>query len=221
MDRAKFFAAAKPMFGGGYSQGQVEGIDAILDAWDASKLVDERWLAYMFATGFHETGGKFVASVESLNYSVDGLMKTFGRHRISAAQCKALGRSGSRPADQVAIANAIYGGSWGKENLGNTEDGDGWKYRGRGLVQITGRANYGKYGLTTNPDLAKEIKTAARVMVDGMVNGRFTGKKLAQFFTISKADPVGARATINGDDMAEKIAGHYHKFDAALKAANA
>lgn len=221
MDRAKFFARVKPMFGGDYSAGEIAGIDAILDAWDQSKSTDERWLAYMFATAYHETGAKLVASVESLNYSADGLMKTFGRHRISAADCKKYGRSATKAADQQAIANLIYGGQWGRDNLGNTEPGDGWNFRGRGLVQITGRANYAKYGLTANPDLAADIKTAAWVMVDGMVNGRFTGAKLAQFFTTSKNDPVNARTIINALDHADKIAGYHRQFESAIKAANA
>jgi predicted chitinase len=42
----------------------------------------------------------------------------------------------------VAIANIIYGGEWGRKNLGNTQPGDGWRFRGGGLPQITGRANY-------------------------------------------------------------------------------
>lgn len=82
---------------------------------------------------------------ESLNYSVEGLMSTFGRHRISAADCQRLGRKKGEgplsPQRQEALANILYGGEWGRVNLGNTMPGDGWKFRGYGPKQITGRAN--------------------------------------------------------------------------------
>lgn len=91
-----------------------------------------------------ESGG-FKTFRESLNYSVDGLMKTFGRHRISAADCQKYGRKAGQSANQEGIANAVYGGKWGADNLGNTEAGDGWRFIGRGLKQLTGRENYTKY----------------------------------------------------------------------------
>lgn len=78
---------------------------------------------------------------ESLNYSVDGLLKTFGRHRISEADARRLGRSPGHPADQEALANILYGGDWGARNLGNTQPGDGWRFKGYGPKQLTGRAN--------------------------------------------------------------------------------
>ncbi|MDC8803923.1 hypothetical protein PRZ61_10795 [Halomonas pacifica] len=78
---------------------------------------------------------------ENLNYSVAGLLKTFGRHRITKAQAQRYGRSQGRPADQQAIANIIYGGEWGRRNLGNTAPGDGWRHRGMGPIQLTGKAN--------------------------------------------------------------------------------
>jgi putative chitinase len=79
---------------------------------------------------------------ESLNYSVEGLLKTFGRHRISEQQCRALGRSGARPANQRMIANILYGGEFGRKNLGNVHPDDGWTFRGQGLKQLTGRYNH-------------------------------------------------------------------------------
>lgn len=119
-------------------------------------------LANFFGQAMHESGLK--PTVENLNYSVDGLMVTFSRIRISADDCKKYGRSSAHPANQEAIANTVYGGEWGKKNLGNIQQGDGWKFRGRGIFQITGRSNYEaltkyskKLGLTadyiSNPDL--------------------------------------------------------------------
>lgn len=96
-------------------------------------------LSHFFGQASHESNLK--PTVENLNYSVAGLLSTFGRHRISEADARKYGR-GTKAADQEGIANAVYGGSWGKTNLGNTVYGDGWKYRGRGIFQITGKANY-------------------------------------------------------------------------------
>jgi len=93
----------------------------------------------------HESGGLSTLT-ESLNYSVDALLKIFGRHRISEADAKRHGRFLSQRANQEAIANLIYGGDWGRKHLGNTQPGDGWRFRGRGLKQLTGRDNYKRCG---------------------------------------------------------------------------
>lgn len=96
--------------------------------------------AHFLAQIDHESNG-FRTSRENLNYAVDALLKMFPR-RIDPADARRFGRMPGQPANQEAIANAIYGGEWGAKNLGNTEEGDGWKFIGRGLIQITGRANY-------------------------------------------------------------------------------
>lgn len=123
--------------------------------------IDSRMrMAAFLANACHETGG-FARLTESLNYSVAGLKKTFGRHRISLAECERYGRKPGRPADQQAIANIVYGGAWGRKNLGNTHPGDGWRFRGSGLMQTTGRANFnalaaaGLPGVVANPDLLR------------------------------------------------------------------
>lgn len=97
-------------------------------------------LSAFFGQAMHES--KLKPTTESLNYSVEGLLNTFGRHRITVQDANKYGRLGNRPANQEMIGNIIYGGEWGKKNLGNTQIGDGWKYRGRGIFQITGRSNY-------------------------------------------------------------------------------
>lgn len=84
--------------------------------------------------------------VENLNYASDALLKKFSRKRISYEQAMRYGRSQTQSAKQQTIANCIYGGQWGKDNLGNTKDGDGWLFRGRGPIQLTGRENWGKFG---------------------------------------------------------------------------
>lgn len=82
---------------------------------------------------------------ESLNYSTEALIAKFGRHRISEAQARQYGRNAQHPANQEALANILYGGTWGATNLGNTEPGDGWKFKGYGPKQLTGRRNQSKF----------------------------------------------------------------------------
>lgn len=105
--------------------------------------------------------------------------------------------------------------------LGNTPeaDGDGVKYAGRGLVQLTGRRNYAAAGeylgidLLGNPDLALDLRHAAEILAWGMETGAFTGKKLADYLG---NDYRNARRIINGMDRADLIAGYAASFEAAL-----
>jgi putative chitinase len=89
----------------------------------------------------HESG-RFEHVVESLNYSVGRLTAVFGPRRISAGDAARYGRTAEREADEAAIADLVYGGDWGARNLGNTNPGDGWRYRGHGWIQVTGRGNH-------------------------------------------------------------------------------
>ncbi|MBU1307413.1 MAG: hypothetical protein KKF33_18065, partial [Alphaproteobacteria bacterium] len=86
---------------------------------------------------------------------------------------------------------------------------------------LTGKGRYARfaallgYDLVANPDLLLDVKIAASVMVIGLVQGEFTGVKLAD----GVPDFVAARACVNGDGAAngKKIAGYAEKFLAALK----
>lgn len=97
-------------------------------------------LSHFFSQIKTESGLKPID--ENLNYSVESLISLFGRHRISISDAKKYGRTATQKANQEMLANILYGGEWGKKYLGNTEPGDGWKFKGRGFKQITGRANY-------------------------------------------------------------------------------
>jgi len=101
----------------------------------------------MFLGQIHVETGGFRTSVESLNYAYDSpMMRNFIRWgRISDADAKKFGRTADHPAHQNALANILYGGEFGRKNLGNTQPGDGWKFRGRGLKQLTGRDNYRRF----------------------------------------------------------------------------
>lgn len=112
------------------------------------------------------------------------------------------------------------------KRLGNTQPGDGARYKGRGYVQLTGRANYASMGsqmglgnaLIDDPDRALDPLTAYRVMSLGMRKGFFTHKKLADFINANGADYLGARRIINGQDQADKIRGYSVILESALRA---
>jgi hypothetical protein len=113
------------------------------------------------------------------------------------------------------------------KNLGNTQPGDGYLFRGRGFVQITGRANYDRLGkalgisdqLVKNPDMVLDPATAYKIMSLGMRQGLFTGKKLGDYINQSGCDYVNARRIINRLDRAEQIAGYAKKIESVLRSA--
>ena len=106
---------------------------------------------------------------ENLNYSVEGLLKTFGRHRISEADARKFGRSPQHAADQESLANILYGGKFGADNLGNTQPGDGWKFRGYGPKQLTGRSNQTLFGQAMGLTV-EQVPTYVRTPEGGMMS---------------------------------------------------
>jgi len=86
---------------------------------------------------------------------------------------------------------------------------------GRGLVQITWKKNYDKFGIS-KPEDALTWPVALRVMFDGMVTGEFTGKSLMDYFNHRANDPLRARRIINGLDRAATVKSYYLAFLEAL-----
>ncbi|HEJ7241542.1 MAG: glycoside hydrolase family 19 protein [Serratia marcescens] len=117
--------------------------------------------AMFIAQTGHESQG-FTRLAESFNYTPAALLTTFG-NRISRDQAAMLGRTADHPARQEAIANLVYQGRYG-----NKLPGDGWKFRGHGLIQITFLDNHKACGkalgldLVANPDLLMVDVNAAR-----------------------------------------------------------
>ena len=111
---------------------------------------------------------------------------------------------------------------------GNTCQGDGPKYCGRGYVQLTWKANYEKAGkkcgvdLVAYPDKAMQPDIAAKIMRQGMDEGWFTGKSFNSYLPnkgpATRGQFVLARYIINGTDKAAKIADHALEFQRALHA---
>lgn len=135
-------------------------------------FTDPRAIAEMLALTNYETGG-YSKTVENLKYSDPSRLLKMFKEVTTLDQAKQLVGMG-----EVAIANVVYGGGKGK-SLGNTEPGDGYKYRGRGFVQLTGKDNYARTGnalgidLVNNPQLLSEDPNVmAQVAVDFYKNSK-------------------------------------------------
>lgn len=100
-----------------------------------------------------------------------------------------------------------------------------YPYVGMGYVQLTWDYNYRKAGdklgvdFLKNPKLLLDPKYAAPILVIGMQEGWFTGKKLSDYITLQKSDFKNARRIVNGMDKADLIAGYAEKYDKMLLAA--
>lgn len=224
LNRERFFARVKqgPMFGGTLTQDQVVGMDAILDACPPALGTDE--LAYCFGTTRREAGPPMLPTIENLTYSSAARIRTVWPKRFPTDRDAA-----PYVRSPQALANKVYGG-----RLGNVHPGDGWTFRGRGLVQATGRDNARRattrlrqlgYLLPTEdleetPDLMLRHDIAAAMMFVGMSEGWYTGRKLGHYFGPGRADAYQAREIINGLDHAGEIEGFWAAFRAALIAAD-
>lgn len=181
IDPAAFFTAVRVrLFNGVLTQGQVDGINAVLAEWGARGHTDPRWLAYALATTKHETNST-MQPVREAYY---------------------LGEP--EPAESYRKTLRYY------------------PFYGRGMVQLTWESNYRRMSalvgadLVTDPDKALEPAISAAILIEGMVHGDFTGRKLSDYFNDTVDDPEGARAIVNGSDRAEQIAALYRGFLDAL-----
>ena len=130
--------------------------DPLTTAMDNFAVITPTRQAHFIAQIGHESGS-FARLTENLNYSAEGLLKTWPS-RFDKATASAAARNPER------IANIVYGG-----RMGNVNPGDGWKYRGRGLIQLTGRENYRQAAnslgleLLVHPELLEHPGEAAMV----------------------------------------------------------
>lgn len=197
MNHKAFFDYIRlPLFKGEISQAHVDGINTILEAWAKVGDGEPRHLAYILATAHHETGRTFLP------------LKETGT------------ATNPNPADSLVkqrLTKAFNAGklTWVKK--------DYWSggFFGRGYVQLTHKYGYEKAGkklgldLVSDPAKAMIPEIAALILIRGMQEGWFTGKKLADY----PFDFVASREIVNGKDRAVLIADYALNYLEAIKAA--
>ncbi len=219
MNRAEFYKKLRKrdndLFGSRLSQKQVDGMEAILNACEKAAC-SQAQTAYILSTAHGETGAAMQAKRENMNYSAKRIAQIFGAHRRQGYTPQQLARK------PELLANTVYGGEWGKKNLGNTQPGDGWRFRGWGIGQWTGRHNTQRVANDTGIDVMSKPEALddpvlnGQLLVSWMMSGKATGLKLSQFVNSSSKNYLGARKVWGGAD-ASKYATRAKKFEAALE----
>ena len=191
LDRSTFFGRVRPLFGGTLKQSQVDGMNAILDAWDswlplnADLSPNARWLAYGLGTTFHET----LRTMQPI--------EEYGR---------GAGRDYGIP---DPLTHQVY---YGRGYVQLT-----WKANYQVQSARLGVDLVGSPALALRPDLAADIMLHG--MAAGSFTGRRLGQYFGA--NPAHDDPVNARRIINGTDRAQAIAGYHRAFASAIAAAAA
>lgn len=206
MNRATFFNEIRPMFRKLTAE-QVKGIEGILDAFDLVGDNDQDTLAYALATAFHETGKRMVPLREGFATTDEGA------RRAVAALARKRGPNS---------AVAKYSRATGPYRH---------VYYGRGHVQLTWLENYeasskdAGVDLVKDPDAMLDPVISARVLIRGIMDGRWNGQRkgLSHYEGdddfLSDAEAAEARRTVNVKDKAVLIAGYHRAFYNALEKA--
>lgn len=132
--------------------GSESGKKAMIKAMDDAKVTSPSARAAIMAQVAHESGD-FTTLSENLNYKAPTLLKLFPKKFTSPEDAAQVAAGGPK-----SVAERIYGGRMGNSPEGG---GDGYMFRGRGFVQLTGRQNYTKFGVASNPDSVAEPQAAA------------------------------------------------------------
>lgn len=132
-----------------------EELTAALKNKAISGLIDtKRKLAHFLAQVKQEVGPSMRLE-ENLSYTPKRLKKKFSYFAKHPTEADLYGRTKDHPADQEAIADRAYANRNGN---GNVASGDGWRYRGRGMIQLTGKSNYKSFTTAHNKIWTDDVK---------------------------------------------------------------
>jgi putative chitinase len=166
--------------------GLTAALNTVLPKYDITGT--ERVACFLAQCG-HESGG-FSMFVENLNYSAESLCKVWPK-RFTSATAGAYNRNPEK------IANKVYCDRMGN---GSEASGDGWKYRGRGAIQLTGKDNYTKFSKSCGKSLDETV-AYCETLEGAVASGAYFWKenRLNERF-VDKKDFVGLTKAINGGE---------------------
>ena len=169
--------------------------EAIQEIFPKYEINTPERMAGFIAQCAHESNN-FRSLEENLNYSEDALLRVFGRYFGKAPKASAS----EYARNPEMIANRVYNDEFRKYKMGNTQPGDGWMFRGRGLKQLTGRENYTKFG--------KSVKMSAEQAAEYVATEKGAIESACWFWNNKKlnaiadqCDIVKMTKKINGGDI--------------------
>lgn len=191
------------LFGRKFTPEQVAGIDGIITAFEESGVTDKRVLAYALATAYHETG----------------------KHMSPIKETVMPYHKNKMPTDQEVVdrLNKWARKTGRRSNIYWKIQPNGKSYFGRGQVQLTWLDNYRKssadagYDLVAEPERMLDPVVSAKVLIKGLLDGRWNGRGKGILYYLETNDLKNARRTVNVIDQWEKIAAYYAVFLTALK----
>lgn len=192
-DRDKFFNAVRAdPFGGNLTQGQVDGMNYLLNMWEKhfapyNPNDGTNWLAYCLATAYHETA----ATMEPIAEYGKGSGHSYGEP--------------TGPHNQCYYGRGYVQLTWEDNYI-----------KGEGILRD--KYAHDSCEIHQYPDKMLEHEPSALILFDGSVYGWFTGVSLQNYFNAANGtyDPYNARRVINGTDKADLIAGYFEAFKKAL-----
>jgi Chitinase class I len=208
MNKELFYSTIRKNLFKRLSQAQVDGLNGILEAMDQVGDGDKDTLAYALATAYYETGSRMVPVRE-------------GFATTDAGARRAVNNLAKKRGPNSAVARyAQPAGPYGHV------------YYGRGHVQLTWLENYKNSSadagvdLVKNPDAMLDPVISAKVLIKGLIDGRWSGKRKGLSYYegtddfLDKQEAIAARATVNGSDKASLIASYHDQFYNALTVAD-
>ena len=176
--------------------------------------IDSRTGTCMLLAQLAHESANFTARAENLNYAASALPKVFSAFNATTAQ--KYGRTADHPADQQAIANIAYGNRLGN---GPPITGDGWRFRGRGYIQLTGRALYTAWADTEGIGLDVAV-TLAETVPGAISASIWYWRQRGCIAPAFKGDVEAVTRLVNGPAMLG-LAERRAKYQAALRVASA
>lgn len=183
--------------------------DAIVEIFPKYEINTPERMAGFIAQCAHESNN-FRSLEENLNYSEDALLRVFGRYFGKAPKASAS----EYARNPEMIANRVYNDEFRKYKMGNTQPGDGWMFRGRGLKQLTGRENYTKFG--------KSVKMSAEQAAEYVATEKGAIESACWFWNNKKLNAIADTGNIkkltkviNGGDIG--LADRTSRYDSAIE----